>query len=110
MSKNPSYKNINNSSTKSVNELSDFKYLISYNNNPHLIIGDEDDLNEYMEDYIQHIYNNIYLNDFLQNTYYNQPKIIKTKYGYEIIEHNPFSITNYDNIVARLTYQKVNSI
>ena len=110
MSKNPSYKNINNSSTKPVNELSDYKYLISYNNNPHLIIGDKEDLEEYMEDYIQNIYNNIYLTDFFHNTYYNQPKIIKTKYGYEIIEYNPFSITNYDNTVAKLTYQKVNSI
>lgn len=110
MSKNPSYKNIHNSSIKHINDFNDYKYLISYNNKPHLIIGDEEDLDEYMEDYIQHVYNNIYLTDFLHNTYYNQPKIIKTKYGYEIIEHNPFSITNYDNTVATLSYQKVNSI
>ena len=110
MSKNPSYKNINSSSTKHIDDFNDYKYLILYNDKPHLIIEDKDDLHEYMEDYIQHIYNNIYLNDYLQNTYYNKPEIIKNQYGYEIIEHNPFSITNYDNIVSTLTYQQVNSI
>ena len=110
MSKNPSYKNINDSSTKPIDKFRDYKYLISYNNIPHLIIGDKEDLDEYMEDYIENIYNNIYLNNFIQNTYYNQPKIIKTNSVYEIIEHNTFRITNYDNIVATLTYQKVNSI
>ena len=91
-------------------ENSEFKYLIMYNNNPHLIISNEKDLDEYMEDHINHIFNNIYLNDYVNNTYYNKPKIVKTEIGYDIIENNPFSITNYDNTVASLTYKKVNSI
>ena len=108
MSKNPSYKNTNNSSYKNIEN--DSQFLISYNNTPHLIIGNEDDLHEYMDDQINSIFNTIHYNNMMFNSYCHQPKIIKNDFGYEIIEHNPFSITNYDNIIASLTYQKVNSI
>tara|TARA_A100000164_G_C21733717_1_gene688857 strand:+ start:302 stop:640 length:339 start_codon:yes stop_codon:yes gene_type:complete len=112
MSKNPSYKNVHNTEMTNTNDFLDldYQYLILYNNTPHLIVTDENDLNEYMEDHINHIYNNIFINDFISNTYYNQPKILKTKLGYEIIEHNPFSITNYNNTIVSLTYKKVKSI
>ncbi len=108
MSKNPSYKNTNNSSYKEIEN--DCQFLISYNNTPHLIISNEDDLHEYMDEQINSIFNTIHYNNMMFNSYCHQPKIIKNKFGYEIIEHNPFSITNYDNIIATLSYQKVNSI
>jgi hypothetical protein len=111
MSKNPSYKNINNSTyTQRLFDSDDCQYLISYNNTPHLIVSDQTDLYEYMNEQINSIFNTVHYNNMLHNTYFNQPKIIETNCGYEIIEHNPFSITNYDNIIASLTYQKVNSI
>ena len=118
MSKNPSYKNTNNSSSKNTNKFSaknanndiDCQYLISYNNTPHLIVRNDDDLEEYMVEHIQHMLNNIYYNNIMNYTYFHQPKIIETNCGYEIIENNPFSITNYDNIIATLSYQKLNSI
>ena len=112
MSKNPSYKNTNNSSYKEVNNEvnNDSQYLISYNNTPHMIVRDKEDLYEYMDEQINSIFNTINYNNMMHNTYFQQPKIIESVYGYEIIEHNPFNITNYDNVIASLTYQKVNSI
>jgi hypothetical protein len=116
MSKNPSYKNIHNSTYKNINDSDsdmDFdncQYLISYNNTPHLIVNNENDLHEYMNEHIQNMFNNVYYNNIINSTYFHQPKIIEKNYGYEIIETNTFNITSYDNVIASLTYQKVNSI
>jgi hypothetical protein len=112
MSKNPSYKNTNNSSSKNINDVndSDSQYLVFYNNTPHLIVSNKCDLDDYMSEHIQNMFNNVYYNNIINYTYFHQPKIIEKNCGYEIIETNTFNITSYDNVIASLTYQKVNSI
>lgn len=113
MSKNVFYKNVNSGryvDIKNIQQIEDYKYLISYNEIPHLIVNDLTTVQEYMSDHIQHLYNNIFYNNSKFETYFHKPQIIETDNGYQIVESNPYSVIRYDNIIASLTFKKVNSI